>query len=101
MLLLGSEILFALEHTPAGFLQQRLVAVLGHLSGFGGTDLIQRLIHLGHDMKTIQNMQRLRTFVADHIQVGLPHIGANKFDARSEWISDDGEETLERSEEHT
>src|SRR5271165_596949 len=39
-------------------------------------------------------MQRLGTFLADHIQVGLPHIGADELDLRRELLTDDGEETL-------
>lgn len=40
-------------------------------------------------------MQRLGAFVADHIQVVLPHIGADKFDLRSELLPDDSEEAFE------
>src|ERR1039457_3935507 len=40
-------------------------------------------------------MQRLGTFLTDHLQVGLPHIRTDELDLRSELLSDDGEETLE------
>ena len=73
---------FALEHAPARFLQQRRVAVLGHLARLGGADLIQGLIHLGDDVEAIEDVQRLGTFLADHVQVGLPHVRADKLDLR-------------------
>ncbi len=45
-LLLRSEILFALEHAPARFLQQRLVTLLSHPARFGGKDLIQKALFI-------------------------------------------------------
>src|ERR1019366_4815971 len=90
-----TEILFALQNAPARFLQQRLMTFRGHLAGLGGADLIQRLIHLGDDVDAVEDMQRLGTFLTDHLQVGLPHIRADELDLRSELLSDDGEETLE------
>src|SRR5271167_4743323 len=68
---------------------------LGHLAGLSGADLIQRLIHLGDDVEAVEDMQGLGTFLADHIQVGSPHIRTDELDLRSELLSDDGEETLE------
>src|SRR6266853_3019654 len=94
-LLLRGEILFALEHAPARLLEQRLVAVLSHSACFGGADLIQRLVHLGDDVEAVENVQRLGTFLADHVQVGLPHVRADKLDLGSESVSDDSEEALE------
>src|SRR5216684_1534333 len=69
--LLSGEILFALEHAPT------------------------RLIHLGDDVEAVEDVQRLGTFLTDHVQVRLPHVRANKLDLGSELLSDDGEETLE------
>src|SRR5215469_14675812 len=45
-------------------------------------------------MEAIEDMQRLGTFLADHIQVGLPHVGADELDLGRGLFSDDGEETL-------
>ena len=78
------EILFALEHAPARFLQQRLMALLSHPARFGGANLVQRLVHLGDDVKAVEDMQRLGTFLADHVQVGLPHVRADELDLRSQ-----------------
>src|ERR1022692_4763154 len=56
-LLLGGEILLALEHAPARLLQQRLVSVARQPARFAGTNLIQSLVHLGDDVEAVQNMQ--------------------------------------------
>jgi len=45
-------------------------------------------------MEAIEDMQRLGTFLADHVQVGLPHVGADELDLGRELFSDDIEETL-------
>jgi len=92
-LLLRGEILFALEHAPARLLQERLVVVLGHLARLRGADLIQRLIDLGDDVEAVVDMQRLGTFLVDHVQVGLPHVRADNLDLRSELLSEECEET--------
>src|SRR5664280_2825182 len=74
---------------------RRVRLCCGPLEMLGGADLIQRFIHLGDDVEAVEDMQRLGTFLANHIQVGLPHIRADELDLRSELLSDDGEETLE------
>src|ERR1022692_2432416 len=94
-LLLRSEILLALQDAPAGFFQQRLMAFLCHLAGLGGADVVQRLVHLGDHVDAVQDVQRLRTIVADHIQVGLPHIRAHELDLCSQFFSNEGEKLLE------
>jgi hypothetical protein len=48
------------------------VAVLGNLARFSGADFIQRLIHLGDDLEAVEDVRRMGTFLADHVQVGLP-----------------------------
>jgi hypothetical protein len=89
-LLLGGEILLALEHAPARLLQQRLVSVARQSARFGGTNLIQGLVHLGDDVEAVQNMQGQGTLLADHLQVGLPHIGADKQNPGSHLLAHDG-----------
>src|SRR5208283_631759 len=66
-----------------------------HLAGLGGANFIQGLVHLGDDVEAVEDMQRLGTFLADHLQVGLPHIRADELDLRRQLLSDDSEETLE------
>ena len=72
------------------------MAVLSHLAGLGGADLVQGLVHLGDHVETVQDAQRLGAVVADHIQVGLPHIRAHELDLRRQFFSHEGEKLLER-----
>src|SRR5215469_7075979 len=97
-LLLRGEIVLAFEHAPAGFLQQRLMALLSHPARFGGADFVQGFVHLGDDVEAVEDVQRLRAFLTDHVQVGLPHIRADELDLHSELLSDGGEEALEALE---
>jgi hypothetical protein len=92
--LLPTQILFSFEETPAGFLQQRLVPGGGHMPGFGGPHLIQAFVHFGDDVETVQDVQRPRALLTDHPQVGLPHVGTNELDLRSQFWADQGEEAL-------
>ena len=45
-------------------------------------------------MKTIEDVKRLGAFLANDFQIGLPHIGADEHDLRSQFVADDGEESL-------
>jgi hypothetical protein len=93
--LLGGEVFFALEHAPARLLQERLVSVGCQLARLGGANLIQGLVHFRDDVEAVQNMQGQGTLLADHLQVGLPHIGADKQNLGSHLLADDGKEALE------
>jgi len=55
-----------------------LLAVRPQACAFGTADLIHRLVQMGGDMETIQHVQRLPGFARDDVQVGLPHIAADK-----------------------
>ncbi len=46
-------------------------------------------------MEAVEDVQRLGTSLPDHIQVGLPHVGADKLYLGRQLVSDDGEKTLE------
>src|SRR5208283_3937493 len=94
-LLLGGEILLALEHAPARLFQQWGMSVACQPARFGGTNLIQGLVHLGDDVEAVQDMQGQGTLLADHVQVGLPHIGADKQNPGSHLLAPDGKEALE------
>src|SRR5580658_2519155 len=95
-LLLGSEILLALEHAPARLLQQRRMSIARQPARFSGTNLIQGLVHFGGDVEAVQDMQGQGTLVPNHVQIGLPHIRADKQNPGSHLLTDDGEEALKR-----
>ena len=59
-----------------------------------GADLIESLVHLGHDMETIEDMERLGALFADDLQIGFPHIGTDEDDLGGQFVADGGEESL-------
>ena len=58
-LLLRSEIGFALQDAPTGLFEERFAAILGHLARLGGTYNVEGRIHLGYDVKTVDNVECL------------------------------------------
>jgi putative Mg2+ transporter-C (MgtC) family protein len=68
--LLLAEILFAFEQQPAGLLQDRHPSLAVHAARFLRADLVESLVHLGHDMKAIEDMQ-VRPFLEDLVVSGL------------------------------
>src|SRR5713226_473716 len=61
---------------------------------FSGADFVKRLVHFRHDVKTIEDVKRLGAFLANDFQIGLPHIGTDEHDLRSQFVADDSEESL-------
>ena len=49
---------------------------------FFGTDFVQGFVPPSHNMKTIQNVYRLRSLLGDHFQIRLPHVAADELDGR-------------------
>ena len=62
-----------LEKAPAGLGQNRFVSVPLHASGFGGADVVESLVHLGHDVEPVEDIECLGTLLADHAQIRFPH----------------------------
>jgi hypothetical protein len=46
-------------------------------------------------MKPIEYMQGFGTFLADELEIGLPHVRADKYDFRNDLLAHRGEEPLE------
>ena len=69
--------------------------LLGHLARRARAHIIHRFIHLGDDVKTVQDVHCLRTFLADHPEVRLPHVRAGECDLGAQFRPDHGEEALE------
>jgi hypothetical protein len=44
--------------------------------------------------KRIEDMKCLELFLANDMQIGLPHIGADEQTLRSQFVADDSEESL-------
>jgi hypothetical protein len=45
-------------------------------------------------LETIEDMESLGAFLADDLQIGLPHIGTDEDDPRGHFVADHGEESL-------
>jgi hypothetical protein len=45
-------------------------------------------------MKAVEDVQRLRALLANHLQVRLPHVAADKDDLLNQFVSDTGQESL-------
>jgi len=44
-------------------------------------------------MEAVENMKGVGALLADDLQIGLPHIGADEDDLRSQFVADDSEES--------
>ena len=71
---------FALEHAPSGFFEHRLETVLGQPPRLGSADIVEGVVHLGDDVKAVENTDRIGAAFADDPQVRLPHVGADELD---------------------
>jgi hypothetical protein len=69
-----------------------LVAVRFQASGLSGTDFVDRFVHLGHDVVTVQNVQGLASPCMDRVQVRLPHVAADELQRRQDLVSEQVEE---------
>ena len=78
--LLLRAVLGTLQQAPAGMLQHRLVAVLRQAVGLAAADLVNRLVHLLHDVEAVQDVDGLLQLLGNHVQVGLPHVATDKTD---------------------
>ena len=70
-------------------------ALTSHAAGFLGTDVVQCLIHVGDDVKAVEDMQRLGAVFADQLQIGFPHVGTDEYDFGNYVLAHSGEESLE------
>ena len=94
MLLVG-EVLTPFEQQPAGPLQDLVAALALHAAGFLGADLIERLVHIGDDMETVEDMQGLGAVLPNELQIGLPHVRADERDFGYDFLAHGGEESPE------
>src|SRR5262249_22074649 len=66
-----------------------------HAAGFLGADLIERLVHVGNDMKAVENVEGLGAVEPDKFQVRLPHVGTDETDFADDLFAHGSEESLE------
>lgn len=93
LLVLG-EVVGALEQQPAAALE-RFLALLLEFAGLGGADLVDHLAELAGDMEAVEHMEGLAGALADHVEVGLPHVGAVHLEPGGALLAEPREEALE------
>src|ERR1700723_2895124 len=94
--LIAGKVVFAFEQEPAGFLQYRLITIAIHASRFSGADIVESIVHFRDDMEAVEDVEGLRAFLTNDLQIWLPHVRADKQDFRRQFVSDQGEESLKR-----
>ena len=90
--LVGGEVRRPLEKAPPRLGQDRFVPVRLHAPGFGGADVVERLVYFGHDVEPVEDIERLGTHLADHPQVGFPHVRTDELNLRRYLGADHGKE---------
>src|SRR5215468_5673813 len=65
-----------------------------HAASFLGTNLVEGFVHVGHDMKAVEDMQSLGALLPDELQIGLPHVRADEGNLRDYFLAHGGEESL-------
>src|SRR3989454_740470 len=67
-----------------------------HFPRFLGAHIIDGVIHLGDNVEAVQNVERLRTFLPDNLQIGFPHIRTDEFNFGGNLRADHLKELLKR-----
>jgi len=75
----------AFEQEPAGLLQDRVKPFLFHAARLVSADIVESLVHLRHDVESVEDMEGIGALLADNLQIGLPHVEQTKtiFEATS------------------
>src|SRR5262249_16972433 len=58
-------------------------------------DLVECLVHFGDDVETVEYVQGLTALLPDEVQIGLPHVRADKRDLGDDLLAHGREESLE------
>ena len=75
------------------FLSVDRIRFVPELSGFLSTDFINGFTHVGHNMKAIQNIQRIPSLFGNHLQVRFPHITTDKFQRLAALLAEPAKES--------
>jgi hypothetical protein len=85
--LLGRLILLVLQENPSGVLEKGLITILLHLARLLAAGMVDRLIEFLHDVKAIQDIERIRRHLGNHIEIGLPHVRTDGFQRRAACLT--------------
>ena len=90
-----SPVASLLEKDPTHLFEQGIQAGQGAGSSLLAPDIINGFVELFDDMKAVKDVQSLRQVTGGSVEVGLPHVGAEKADALAKLFSEDLEEVIE------
>jgi hypothetical protein len=76
--LIGRKILRPFKQAPSRMRKNGHQSLGFQIPRFLRPDFINGFVHMHHDMKTIQNVNRLGGFFSDDFQIRLPHVAAHK-----------------------
>src|SRR6476659_2319823 len=68
-MLFGAEVVTAAEQQPTSLFEHNIAALSLQASGFLGANLIERLVHVGDDMETIEDVQSFGAVLPDEFQM--------------------------------
>jgi hypothetical protein len=91
--LVVGEVLGPLEQASAGTSEGSLVAIPAQLSELLPPHLVDRHVHVPHDVEEVEHLQGLPNLLRDHVEVRLPHIAAHETDAGPDVVGECLEES--------
>ena len=68
---------YALQEAPAALAQDGILALFFESAGLFGTDVVEGLAEVLHDVKAVENRYRAGEPLADNVEVGFPDIRAD------------------------
>ena len=86
------KVLGALENSPAAICQKILLSGRLEFGNLQAPNLIDGLSELLHDREAIENIQGLRGFLRDDLQIRMPHVAANEPELGGTFFSEHAEE---------
>src|SRR5712691_4809634 len=76
--LVGGAMLMSLEQNPAGLGQPRLPAAPPQIVDLRSPHVVDRVAHMLGDVEAVEDVERMASFLRDHLQIRLPHVAADE-----------------------
>ncbi len=87
------QILRTLEQTPSGLRQRRLVPIPAQLGDLLPAHLVNRHVHVLHDVEAVEHVQGVGNLFRDHVEVRLPHVTAHETNPLADVVGEHVEES--------
>jgi len=76
--LVGGAMLMSLEQNPAGLGQPGLPAAPPQIVDLRSPHVVDRRAHMLGDVEAVEDVERMASFLRDHLQIRLPHVAADE-----------------------